>query len=144
MRLCWQLSVPFNWMDGPWDHVTPWLDVQPTSLDGSICFKRPRNPSCNTQSRLHLHLIPLTTLHVTYHNHPTLTGTKTLQATVRVKDGKKFQHEGIRIELVGSIGAYCVVFLLVVTDLCEIEDGGGGMARQPGNGRPGEELPRDF
>jgi vacuolar protein sorting-associated protein 26 len=26
------------------------------------------------------------------------------QVVVRVKDGKKFQHDGIRIELVGSIG----------------------------------------
>lgn len=26
------------------------------------------------------------------------------QVLVRVKDGKKFQHDGIRIELVGSIG----------------------------------------
>lgn len=25
---------------------------------------------------------------------------------VRVKDGKKFQHDGIRIELVGSIGTF--------------------------------------
>ena len=28
------------------------------------------------------------------------------QVHVRVKDGKKFQHDGIRIELVGSIGGY--------------------------------------
>lgn len=26
------------------------------------------------------------------------------QVVVRVKDGKRFQHEGIRLELVGSIG----------------------------------------
>ena len=26
------------------------------------------------------------------------------QVNVRVKDGKKFQHDGVRIELIGSIG----------------------------------------
>lgn len=29
-----------------------------------------------------------------------------MQVLVRVKDGKKFQHDGIRIELVGSIGMF--------------------------------------
>ena len=28
------------------------------------------------------------------------------QVNVRVKDGKKFQHDGVRIELIGSIGGY--------------------------------------
>ena len=27
------------------------------------------------------------------------------QVTVQLKDGKKFQHDGIRLELVGSIGS---------------------------------------
>ena len=30
----------------------------------------------------------------------------TRQVYVRVKDGKKFQHDGIRIELIGSIGEW--------------------------------------
>ena len=33
-----------------------------------------------------------------------------LQATVRVRDGKKLTHDGIKVEFVGSIGAdFCVV-----------------------------------
>lgn len=36
-----------------------------------------------------------------YYDGESVTG----QVNVRVKDGKKFSHEGIRIELIGSIGA---------------------------------------
>lgn len=32
-----------------------------------------------------------------------------LQATVRVRDGKKLTHDGIKVEFVGSIGAEIVV-----------------------------------
>lgn len=43
------------------------------------------------------------------------------QVNVRVKDGKKYQHDGIRIELIGSIGKYHVwtFFRETQTDWCE-------------------------
>lgn len=39
---------------------------------------------------------------------------------VRVKDGKKFQHDGIRIELIGSIGQSCHSLRVVVADWVEL------------------------
>ena len=42
------------------------------------------------------------------------------QVTVRVKDGRKFQHDGIRIELIGSIGELITSFILILAEkLCK-------------------------
>ena len=41
---------------------------------------------------------------MSYHPLPWLVAETDLQVNVRVRDGKKFQHDGIRIELIGSIG----------------------------------------
>ena len=44
-----------------------------------------------------------------------------LQVNVRVRDGKKFQHDGIRIELIGSIGTCFCLGLLHRTPTDSVE-----------------------
>lgn len=39
---------------------------------------------------------------------------------MRVRDGKKFQHDGIRIELIGSIGTWCSCPQGILTDEAEL------------------------
>lgn len=47
--------------------------------------------------------------HVRLHVHPFL-DYLTIQVTVRVRDGKRMTHDGIKVEFVGNIGAWRICF----------------------------------